>query len=81
MAINNGLSPGLESSEKHRQRGSWTCFCFTPESFIIVVTEREKTTAGKSSLIIGEGYWREYLDNTWSTSIETLNIFAHARQP
>ena len=33
-----------------------TCFCFTPESFMIEVTERKKTMAGKSSLIIGEGY-------------------------
>ena len=43
--------------------------------------KKKKTMAGKSSLIIGEGYWKEYLDNTWSTSFATLNIFAHSHEP
>lgn len=41
--------PAWNPQKKNRQRGSRSFFCFTPESFIIVVTERIKTMAGKSS--------------------------------
>ena len=58
MAINNGLIY-LPAWNPQKKPTTWelNLFLFYSGSFVIVVTERKKKTmAGKSSLIIGEGY-------------------------